>query len=124
MKIVKLRNKIDKTILSIALFFLILPIIGLITGTTYQFGTIGSDLQQASLIDDPEQYWQIINIQLTVTLAIGIQGFITFPALIAARQKVLRFRDNNKIVASIIFYLITPIFFIALLIFLLYLFEV
>ena len=59
-----------------------------------------------------------------ITLAIGIQGFITFPALIAARQKILKFRDNNKIVANIIFYLLTPIFFIALLIFLIYLFEV
>lgn len=123
MKIVKLRDKVDKTILSVALFFLISPIIGLITGTAHQLGTTGSDYQQASLIDDPEQYWQIIIMQLTITLAIGIQGFITFPALIAARRKVLNFRDNNKIVANIIFYLLTPVFFIALLIFLIYLFE-
>ena len=80
MKVVKFRDRIDKTILSIALFFLITPIIGLITGTAYQFGTTGGNYHKASLLGDPEQYWTIIRIQLAVTLTIGIQVFITFPA--------------------------------------------
>jgi len=121
MKIIKARDRIDKVILGAALTLAIMPAIGLLTGTAFSMGLYGVNYQEASLQDNPAQYWFVIKLELTVVFLIAFKAKFTFPLFDDAYQKILNFKENNKIVAYIVLYLIVPILVVTLCLFLIYL---
>lgn len=114
MKIIKFRKRIDRAILGGATILAIMPAIGLITGTAFSMGLYGVNYQEASLQDNPEQYWFVIRLELAIVLFFMFRSIIAFPVLGAAYQQVLIFRERNKVLAYAVLYLIIPILAVAL----------
>lgn len=110
MKLVVLRNKIDIAILSVALTIAIMPIFGLFSGTAISVGLYGANYQEISLLDDPEQYWFIIKIELAVTICFIILYLLRFPMYEYMYRKISLFEEKNKILFYSLMFLGVPIF--------------
>tara|TARA_R110002033_G_scaffold50855_1_gene98006 strand:- start:323 stop:697 length:375 start_codon:yes stop_codon:yes gene_type:complete len=123
MKIVKARDKMNKAILGAALTLAIMPIIGLLTGTAFSMGLYGVNYQEASLHNNPEQYWFVIKLETTIVLFIFFRAIFTFPLFGSIYQALLIFRENNKFIAYLILYLAIPILVVALCFFLMSFFN-
>ncbi|WP_138584068.1 hypothetical protein [Pseudoalteromonas sp. S558] len=118
-KLIKKRSSIDKTILSVALIFALLPLSALITGVSLGIKSHPS----VTLSDNPEQYWFRVKLEIYLILFILFRSKFTFPLLDSIFQSTIRFREKYKVLTNILFYLVTPIVIVFLLIFLLYIFD-
>ncbi len=114
MKIIKARNKVDKAILTAALILAIMPVMGLLTGTAFSMGLYGVNYQEATLQYNPEQYWFVIKLELTVVLFIMCRAKFNLPLFDAAYQRLITFKNDNKFIAYTLLYLVIPICVVAL----------
>jgi len=121
-KVIEPRNKIEQGMFMAALTLAILPIIGLVSGTAISMGLHGVNYQEATLQDNPSQYWFLIKIELAVVFSMLFLSKFRFPLIESAYQGVLNFKEGHKIVFFIIFYLAIPIVVVACILLLLTLF--
>jgi len=120
MKIIELRSQVDKVFLLCACLFALMPIYGLVTGTAFPQGrsTIEPILQT-----NPDRYWYIIKLEGYVVAGMLIRSIVVFPLIDAAYQRLLRYRDEHKVIAYLLLYLVTPIVVVIFLLSLLYYFD-
>ncbi len=123
MKLIKVRDSIDKAHIGAASMIAILPIIGLLTGTAISMGYNGINYQEIAMSDDPDKYWFIIKWEITVALLMALLSKLDFPLIEAAYQKILMFRNELKFTAYIILFIIIPILAVGFIILLLFLFD-
>lgn len=123
MKLIKVRDTIDKAYMSAASMIAIMPIIGLLTGTAISMGYNGINYQEVTMTDDLDKYWFIINVEFIVVFCMALLSKLDFPLIEAAYQRILMFRNAHKFRAYIILYLIIPILAVTFIIFLLFLFD-
>jgi hypothetical protein len=121
-KVIEPRNKIEQGMFMAALTLAILPIIGLVSGTAISMGLHGVNYQEATLQDNPSQYWFLIKIELAVVFSMLFLSKFRFPLIESAYQRVLNFKEGHKIVFFMIFYLAIPIVVVACILLLLTLF--
>jgi len=121
MKLIKVRDTIDKAYVGAASIIAIMPIIGLLTGTAISMGYNGINYQEVTMTDDLDKYWFIINVEFIVVLCMALLSKLDFPLIEAAYQRILMFRNAHKVKAYIILYLIIPILAVTFIIFLLFL---
>lgn len=124
MKIIKLRERVDQGMLCVAFIFAIMPVIGLVTGTAFSPGIFGSNYQEASLGNNSDRYWFFIKSELGIVLFILFRAKFEFPLIYTLYQNLLNFKDNNKVLAYTILYLIVPVAVVALCLLLIYLFDI
>ncbi len=116
------RNKIDQGMFMAALTLAILPIIGLLSGTAISMGLHGVNYQEASLQDNPSQYWFLIKLELAIVFSMLFLSKFRFPLIESTYQGILNFKEGHRIVFFIIFYLAIPIAVVACILLLLTLF--
>ena len=120
MKIIALRLQIDKGFLACACLFALMPIYGLITGTAFPQGR---STIEPSLLINPDRYWFIIKLECYIVGVMLIRSIVVFPLIYAVYQTILRYRDEHKVIAYLLLYLITPIVVVIFLLSLLYYFD-
>lgn len=119
MKIIESRKKIDTVILSVGFIIALMPAIGLFTGTAFSMGLHGSNYQEASLIDNPSRYWFLIKVQCVVVLSFVFLSIFRFPLFEAGYQKILDFKQGNRVIFFLIFFVAIPILVVAFILLLL-----
>jgi hypothetical protein len=123
MKLIKFRKKLDKSAMSVALFFGIFPVLALLTGTAFLVGSFGGGYLEADLSSDPGTYWYIILLELSVVLWLVVLSLFDFPLIKNIYESVLKYKSENIVVSYIGFYLILPIAVVAFCLVLLLIFD-
>jgi hypothetical protein len=118
-KFIESRKKIELGILSAAFIIALMLAIGLLTDTAFSPGFHGSNYQQASLIDNPDQYWFLIKLQFVVVLSFVFLSIFRFPLIEAGYQKILDFKQANKVIFFMLFFLAIPVLVVAFILLLL-----
>ena len=124
MKLIKLRKKIDKSAMSVALCFAIFPVLALLTGTAFLVGSFGGGYLQADLSTDPGTYWYIVTLLLCIVLWLVVLAFFDFPLIKNIYECVLTYKSQNRVISYLGLYLILPIVVVAFGIGLLLIFDV
>jgi len=109
MKLIKLREKLDKSVMSVALFFAIFPVLALLTGTAFLAGSFGGGYLEAEISGDPGTYWYIILLELSLVLWLVVLSLFDFPLINNIYDRILKYKSDNLVVSYIGFYLILPI---------------
>lgn len=123
MKIIKARNKLDKGILFAALILAVLPITGLLSGVSISMGLYGMNYQEVALQDNTPQYWFVIKLEFAVVFFYLLRAKYCFPLFDAAYQRLIILKNNNKLIAYTLLYLVIPICVVALCFFLMSYFQ-
>jgi uncharacterized membrane protein YkvI len=118
MKIIKTRDKVDKGILVATLILAVLPVIGLLSGVATSMGLYGMNYQEVALLDNPEDYWYIIKLELSVVFCGFIKATYCFPLFDAAYQRILLFKQDKTFIAYTLLYIAIPICVVAFCLFL------
>jgi hypothetical protein len=108
MKLIKLREKLDKSAMSVALFFAIFPALALFTGTAFIAGSFGGGYLEADLSGDPGTYWYIILLELSVVLWLVVLSLFDFPLINNIYSRILKYKSENLVLSYVGFYLILP----------------
>ncbi|MEH6443744.1 MAG: hypothetical protein V7784_07595 [Oceanospirillaceae bacterium] len=106
---VKVRKQFDRAAMSVALLFVIMPAIGLVSGTAFLIGSYSGGYLEADLSNDPDTYWYIILLELGVVLGLVGLALFDFPFIKSTYERVLSYKAENKVIAYIGLYLILPI---------------
>jgi hypothetical protein len=109
MKFIKLRHKLDKSAMSVAVFFAIFPVFALLTGTGFLVGSFGGGYLEADLSDDPGTYWYIILLELSVVLWLVVLSLFDFPVISNIYGSIIKYRSENLVISYIGLYLLSPI---------------
>ena len=123
MKLIKFRKKCDPNALSAALFFAIFPVLASLTGTAFLVGIVGGGYLEANLSEDPDTYWYIIQLELSVTFGLLVLSLFDFPLIKNIYERVLKHKSENMISSYIGLYLILPIAVVTFCILLLLMFD-
>jgi len=123
MKLIKLREKLDKSAMSVALFFAIFPALALLTGTAFIAGSFGGGYLEADLSADPGTYWYIILLELSIVLWLVVLSLFDFPLINNLYDCILKYKSENLVVSYIGLYLILPITVVTFCLILLFIFD-
>ncbi|MBQ4799260.1 hypothetical protein J8L73_08960 [Pseudoalteromonas sp. MMG006] len=115
-KFISKRESIESAYLWIAALLIFIIMLELLTG--WSMGSKSSPSQ--SLKINPEQFWFEIKLHCGFVSWAIFRAFITFPLFRATYNGMLRFREKRKIIANILFYVLTPILVVFLFLTLLY----
>lgn len=108
MKLIEVRNRVDKGILGAALILTSMPIIGLLTGTA--FGTTYTQgYFEALLSVNSDKYWFIITLESLVVVYCLILAYFDFPLIKNLYQRLENFKERNKVIYYLGIYLLVPI---------------
>lgn len=122
MKLVRVRERPDRAIMSVAFIFAIIPVIFLLTENAILFGR--GNYSEANLSDDPEEYWQIICFYFSLVIGLICLSLFDFPLIKCIYKRVLRYKSENKMISYIGLYLVLPIIVVVFCIVLLFVFDV
>jgi hypothetical protein len=123
MKLIKLREKLDKSAMSVALFFAIFPVLALLTGTAFLVGSFGGGYLEADLSVDSGTYWYIVFLELALVFWLIILSLFDFPLLKNTCDRILKYKSENLVVSYIGLYIILPITVVSLCLILLLIFD-
>ena len=118
-KFISKRESIESAYLWIAALLIFIIMLELLTG--WSIGSKSSPSQSLNI--NPEQFWLEIKLQCGFVSWAIFRAFITFPLFRATYNGMLRFREKHKTVANILFYVLTPVFVVFLILTLLYIFD-
>lgn len=122
LKIIKLRDQVEKGILGVGIIFFTMPVIGLFTGVAFGSGyTLG--YIEALLSEDPSGYWYLIKIEFFIAFYVFILAFFDFPIIKYSYEKVITFKNNHKVVSYLGLYLVFPVLFLAFIFYCLFFFS-
>lgn len=111
LKLIKLRSKVERGILVVALIFFTMPMVGLFTGVAFGTG-YSKGYFEALLSDDPSGYWYIIKLEFFLASYILLLAFFDFPLIKYSYEQVIIFKNNHKVVSYLGLYLVFPILFL------------
>ena len=118
-KFISKRESIESAYLWIAALLIFIIMLELLTG--WSMGSKSSPSQSLNI--NPEQFWFEIKFHCSLVIWVIFRAFITFPLFRATYNGILRFREKHKTIANILFYVLTPVFVVFLILTLLYIFD-
>lgn len=115
-KFISKRESLESAALWVAALLILAIMLELITG--WSIG--GKSTAGHSINIEPEQFWFEIKLHCSLVLWFIFRSFFTFPFFRAQYNSLLSFREENKIISNILFYILTPIFVVFLILTLLF----
>lgn len=115
-KFISKRESLESAALWVAALLILAIMLELITGWS-----IGEKSTAGHSINiEPEQFWFEIKLHCSLVLWFIFRSFFTFPFFRAQYNSLLSFREEHKIISNILFYILTPIFVVFLILTLLF----
>jgi len=112
MKLIEIRDRVDKGILGAALILTSMPVIGLLTGTA--FGTTYTQgYFEALLSVNSDKYWFIITLESLLAMYCLFLAYFDFPLIKKLYEKLGEFKEKNRVIYYLGIYLILPIIIVA-----------
>ena len=115
-KFISKRESLESAALWVAALLILAIMLELITG--WSIG--GKSTAGHSINIEPEQFWFEIKLHCSLVLWFIFRSFFTFPFFRAQYNSLLSFREEHTIISNILFYILTPIFVVFLILTLLF----
>jgi len=115
-KFISKRESIESAYLWVTDLLIFVIMLELLTG--WSIGSKSSPSQSLNI--NPGQFWFEIKLHCSLVLWFIFRAFFTLPLFRATYNGLVSFRGKHKIIANILFYVLTPVFVVFLILTFLY----